>query len=134
MASQTLCLIVDDDEITRLVNRKTLNEIFNNIKEAENGLEALICIDNAGTRPVVVILDLDMPIMNGYKVIDSIAANQAYYSNVNIIVVSANNASAFTSSSYYNKVFAFVEKPVNKTQLKNVCMQLLHASIQTAKA
>lgn len=134
MASQTLCLIVDDDEIARIVNRTTLNEIFHNIKEAENGLEALICIDNAGTRPVVVILDLDMPIMNGYKVIESIAANQPYYSNIKIIVVSANNATEFINSSYYNKVFAFIEKPVNKNRLKEVCLQLMHTSIQTAKA
>lgn len=134
MASQALCLIVDDDEITRLVNRTTLNEIFHNIREAGNGLEALICIDNAGATPVIVILDLDMPIMNGYKVIDSIAANQPYYSNVKIIVVSANNSAEFINSSYYAKVFAFVEKPVNKSHLQKVCMQLLHTCIQTAKA
>lgn len=56
-------LIVDDDEINRDVLSEVLSSVSKNIYEASDGQEALEIIDNNFID--IILLDLNMPIMNG---------------------------------------------------------------------
>ncbi|QFU17688.1 response regulator [Microvirga thermotolerans] len=59
------CLIVDDSAVIRKVARRILEELAFTTAEAENGETALsICQDE---MPDVVLLDWNMPVMNGYE-------------------------------------------------------------------
>jgi signal transduction histidine kinase/CheY-like chemotaxis protein len=60
-------LIVDDNEVSRYIVRELLNQPWLNMREANNGSEALRLIDEA--RPDAVILDLLMPDMSGLEVL-----------------------------------------------------------------
>jgi Response regulator containing a CheY-like receiver domain and a GGDEF domain len=59
------CLIVDDSKVIRMVARKILHELAFTTAEAEDGQVALdYC---KGTMPDAVLLDWNMPVMNGIE-------------------------------------------------------------------
>lgn len=58
------CLIVDDSSVIRKVARRILEDLRFEISEAENGQEALEHCRTA--RPDVVLLDWNMPVMDGF--------------------------------------------------------------------
>ncbi len=57
------CLVVDDSRVIRKVARRILEDLNFEISEAADGLEALTAC-RAG-MPDVVLLDWNMPVMNG---------------------------------------------------------------------
>jgi DNA-binding NarL/FixJ family response regulator len=65
-------LIVDDHEIVRLGVRTLFasNDLFEICGEAENGAEAISMIPELS--PDVVILDLSMPVLNGFQTAETI--------------------------------------------------------------
>ncbi|MGE4528044.1 MAG: PleD family two-component system response regulator [Rhodospirillaceae bacterium] len=59
------CLIVDDSKVIRMVARKILQELGFATAEAEDGAKAL---DHCkGSLPEAVLLDWNMPVMNGIE-------------------------------------------------------------------
>jgi len=59
------CLIVDDSKVIRMVARKILQELGFATAEAEDGAKALdYC---KGSLPEAVLLDWNMPVMNGIE-------------------------------------------------------------------
>jgi PAS domain S-box-containing protein len=67
-------LYVDDDELTRLVMRNIFQGAGYEIREAATGTEALRL---AGERPDLVILDVNLPDINGFEVCRRIKAHPA---------------------------------------------------------
>ena len=63
-------LVADDNPAARELVRETLRDLVSALVEAENGREALQKIRE--TRPDLVLLDIQMPEMDGYQVLDEI--------------------------------------------------------------
>jgi two-component system, chemotaxis family, chemotaxis protein CheY len=59
------CLIVDDSRVIRKVARRSLEDLGFDIAEAADGAEALAWCRTA--MPDVVLLDWNMPVMNGLE-------------------------------------------------------------------
>ncbi len=76
MAKQINILIVDDSAVIRKILTKILaeGESFNVIGEAENGQKALEILRGCkGKTDVhVVLMDLEMPVMNGYEALPNV--------------------------------------------------------------
>ena len=59
------CLVVDDSKVVRMVARKILEDLQFEIYEAADGQAALdVCME---TMPDAVLLDWNMPVMNGIE-------------------------------------------------------------------
>jgi two-component system chemotaxis response regulator CheY len=69
------CLIVDDSKVVRMVARKILESLNFQIQEAENGQAAMDCCKQA--MPDAILLDWNMPVMNGLDMLKSIRADAA---------------------------------------------------------
>lgn len=67
-------LIVDDDPSIRESLREVLEDEGHDVDEAPDGLEGLARI-RATTDPMVVLLDLLMPRLNGNEVLNAVAAD-----------------------------------------------------------
>jgi two-component system LytT family response regulator len=75
--SKIRCLIADDEELARRVIRDYLSEHddIEIVGEAEDGQEALAKI--AHLYPNLVLLDIQMPILNGFEVLDQLDMSPA---------------------------------------------------------
>lgn len=69
-------LVVDDDHDTRVVARELLEGAGWSITTAANGRDALALLRD-GLRPSLVLLDLAMPILDGWELLAAIRADPA---------------------------------------------------------
>lgn len=81
-------LVVDDDRGVLDAMRDTLSEEGFVVLTASNGVEAIRTLDSVG-RPSVVIVDLSMPVMNGWELLGFLGV---HYSDLPVVVVSAHGA------------------------------------------
>ena len=79
-------LVVEDDEATRIVVRKTLEEQGWKVREAENGAVGLDHFDEV--KPDLIILDLMMPVLDGFGFLDQLR-NRQEGATVPVIVLTA---------------------------------------------
>ena len=70
--SVTHVLLVDDEEVSRYLVRQLLPRSTYDIKEAATGVEGLVSLRDE--RPDIVLLDLNMPGMNGYEFLERLSA------------------------------------------------------------
>jgi CheY-like chemotaxis protein len=90
MNGRASVLVVDDDDAIRDVIADLLREEGYGVVCAENGLRALEAMQGE-YRPDVVLLDLMMPVMSGWEVLEQLQANHQL-SKIPVVVVSAMNA------------------------------------------
>lgn len=67
-------LVVDDDEDIRATLRVLLEDAGYTVHEADDGTAALQRL-HASTEPLVVVLDWQMPHMDGQQVLEAVAAH-----------------------------------------------------------
>jgi CheY-like chemotaxis protein len=60
-------LVVDDDEGIRQIVRLCLSDEGYRVREAPNGLAALAVLQDEGFEAELILLDLRMPVMNGWE-------------------------------------------------------------------
>jgi CheY-like chemotaxis protein len=85
-------VVVDDDPSVRDVLRRTLGKDGWTVAEAANGYEALALLERSAPPPAVVILDLIMPGMDGFQVLEAIRRSTAWRA-VPVVVVTAKDLS-----------------------------------------
>jgi adenylate cyclase len=85
-------LVVEDDAAARGVIRLTIEKMGLAVAEAADGRQALMWLGNHPT-PAMILLDLMMPEMDGFEVLDALAAHEAWR-DIPVIVVTAMQLSA----------------------------------------
>ncbi len=81
-------LIVDDDPTIRRALSKSLRREGWRTRQAANGAEALVVI--AEESPVLILLDLTMPVMDGMEFLDLFRANQSW-SEIPVVVLTSKD-------------------------------------------
>jgi signal transduction histidine kinase/CheY-like chemotaxis protein len=81
-------LVVDDDPKTRDVLRRTLQKAGWSVAEAASGSEAIAALERA--RPALILLDLMMPGMDGFEVLERLHQDEAWR-EVPVIIVTAKD-------------------------------------------
>ncbi|MEG0289960.1 MAG: EAL domain-containing protein [Erysipelotrichaceae bacterium] len=122
MIAYKTILVVDDSDLNRTILTKILSEEYL-VMEARNGEEALAVLNEHLEQISALMLDLVMPIMNGYEVLQKIQ-NDSKFSNLPIIVTTDNNNSEVEIKALTLGAWDFVSKPYNPKiimfRLKNV--------------
>jgi CheY-like chemotaxis protein len=83
-------VVVDDDPATRDVLRRTLSREGWTVVEAEDGYGALALLERPTPPPAVIVLDLMMPGMDGFQVLEAIRRREAWR-DVPVVVVTAKD-------------------------------------------
>ena len=81
-------LVVDDDPDSRLVIRRSLELLGWEVKEATSGKQALAMTE--ASAPVLIVLDLLMPEMDGFTFMEELSKN-AHTVSIPVIVVTAKD-------------------------------------------
>ena len=82
-------LLVDDYEDARTTVREALENAGYNVLEAANGQQALDCLVTRAERVALIILDLQMPIMDGWRLIELLRCYVGL-AKIPVIVVTAH--------------------------------------------
>ncbi len=90
MADRASVLVVDDDQAIREIVAEVLRDEGYRVVCAENGKQALHELEGE-KHPDLVLLDLMMPVMSGWEVLEEIQANE-HLSRIPVVVVSAMGA------------------------------------------
>jgi DNA-binding NtrC family response regulator len=113
-------LIVDDEEIVRYSFRKLFREPGCEIVEAANGLEALSVIKKE--LPDLVLMDIEMPGLNGLDAIQRIKAMQP---QLPVIIITAFGTSERVIAAMKYGAYDYLEKPFDVGRLKEVISEAL---------
>ena len=85
------CLVVDDSKVVRMVARKILHDLDFEIIEAVDGKDALeIC---GSGMPDAVLLDWNMPVMNGIEFLHEMRAMPGGVNPVVVFCTTENDVS-----------------------------------------
>lgn len=111
-------LLVEDDEVDVMNVRRAFkkNKIINPLHVAGNGLEALALLraENEGAlpgRPQIILLDINMPRMNGIEFLRELRADPLLKS-ISVFVLTTSNQDRDRFDAYDLNVAGYILKPV----------------------
>jgi len=120
-----LVLVADDDPVMRLLMLEMLAQVGLDAIEAEDGVQALACYQS--TAPDLVLLDVEMPGMDGFSVCREIRRLETH-SVVPIIMVTGGDELESVTKAYEAGATDFVSKPINWPILGHRVLYVLRAS------
>ena len=111
---QPLALIVDDDVTMRLLLRQALEQHQFRVVDFDNGRQAIA--DFPALKPDIVMLDVEMPAMNGFTVCRELRMIQDGR-HTPIVMVTGHDDVESVNRAYEAGATDFVGKPINWTVL-----------------
>jgi DNA-binding response OmpR family regulator len=115
-----MVLIVEDDEDTAESLKDAIEVMGYESEIAANGSVALDCLRSEPTKYCLVLLDLVMPVMNGWEFLSEHHADDTI-SDVPVIIVTAIPQSQTRGAA--TDAALFLSKPVNTAKLKAALCQ-----------
>lgn len=109
-------LIVEDNEMNRLLLSRILESAYT-VHTAENGRQALEEIERLGTRLSIVLLDIIMPVMNGFDVLRAMNAGNIT-DDIPVIMISSDDDAETVQKAFSLGVSDFIGKPYNAGTVK----------------
>lgn len=111
-------LLVEDNEGDILLTTEALGEgkIVNSIDVVKDGWEALQYLDKAAPYnnspyPDLILLDVNLPKLNGHEVLNKIKTSEVY-GHIPVIMLTTSSAEKDIFLSYKNHANCYITKPV----------------------
>jgi len=104
-------MIIDDDNMTCNLIKKVFENKYNIIL-AHNGTEAIEMLKKTDDNICCVFLDLIMPVLDGFGVLDYLS-NHNYLSKIPVIIISGNYDKETRNKAYSYRIADMLEKPFN---------------------
>lgn len=116
MNNKNTLLIVDDDKFDRKLLKKLLADSYE-ILEASNGKEALEVLHKHSINICGIVLDLVMPVMNGYEFLRFFSANPQY-KDIPVLVLTSDDNYGGEKICLEFGAWDFIRKPFEEITLK----------------
>jgi len=119
-------LLVEDDHVDVMTVKRALKEIkvTNPVVTRENGEEALKYLhDAANDKPCIILLDLNMPIMNGIEFLQ-VVKHDALLKRIPVVVLTTSEEQQDKINSFDLGVAGYMAKPVDYRQFVEVMRTL----------
>ena len=107
--SEQLILIADDSEMNRAILSEMLGHEFR-ILEAENGRECVNMLEQYGTGISLILLDIFMPVMDGFEVLAYMTRGH-WLDDVPVIMISSEDSEATVRHAYEMGVSDYISRP-----------------------
>ena len=109
LQEKTQILLVDDSNMNRMLLREILGDGYH-ILEAENGQECLEKMQAEAGNIALVLLDINMPVMDGFEVLKAMNANHTI-EDTPVIMISSEDSDAAIRRSYELGASDYVNRP-----------------------
>lgn len=112
-------LIVDDSKMDRTIMKKSIDPIGIKIIEATNGQEALTMLKSGEHDIDIMLIDIEMPRMDGYTLATEIR-KYSRYKNLPLIAVTSRTSKADRLRGVESGMTEYITKPYSPEYLENV--------------
>lgn len=109
LQNKSQILLVDDSAMNRMILKEILGGDYS-ILEAENGQECLEKMQAEAGNIALVLLDINMPVMDGFEVLKAMNANHTI-EDIPVIMISSDDSDAAIRRSYELGASDYVNRP-----------------------
>ena len=109
LQNKSQILLVDDSAMNRMILKEILGGDYR-ILEAENGQECLEKLQTEAENIALVLLDINMPVMDGFEVLKAMNANHTI-EDIPVIMISSDDSDAAIRRSYELGANDYVNRP-----------------------
>lgn len=115
-------LLVDDDPINNLINRRLISKVSLG-EEVTEFLSGIVALEHirilTDPEPILIFLDINMPLMNGWEFLDQYMQDYPNREDHIIILSSSIDFLDRLKAQDYHIVAGFLEKPLTLEKLKD---------------
>lgn len=127
--SDKTILVVDDSNVTRNFVSKIFSSTYN-VKIATDGNEAINYVANDTEHKIVaVLLDLNMPGVNGYDVLNYFKTNNLF-STIPVSIITSDNSKETRDRVFSYGIVDILVKPFNERDVKQVLDKTIYFNDQ----
>ena len=109
LQNKSQILLVDDSAMNRMILKEILGDDYS-ILEAENGQECLEKMQAEAGNIALVLLDINMPVMDGFEVLKAMNANHTI-EDIPVIMISSDDSDDAIRRSYELGASDYVNRP-----------------------
>jgi CheY-like chemotaxis protein len=112
-----IILLVEDDQLDVISVERSLNKLDQNFElfTAYNGIEALeILKENPNNLPDIILLDLNMPKMNGIEFLKVLKSDDRY-KNIDVFIMTTSGEETDRRTAEELGISGYLIKPLNFT-------------------
>ena len=112
-------LVVDDSNIVSNFIKKIFNNTFD-VVIANDGKEALDIVNsNTDGKIVGMLLDLNMPNVDGFEVLDYFKAHDLF-KQVPVSIITGDSSKEVIDRAFTYPIIDMLQKPFNEVNIKNI--------------
>lgn len=115
-------LVVDDHSATRALIKSALETLHVGVSTAENGAEALIAVNRE--PPDLIILDVTMPVMDGFQTLQSLQQSE-HTREIPVIMLTARSDDRDVAHGWRWGVTSYLTKPFSVDSLVALVRRVL---------
>lgn len=130
MLDEMNILLVEDNDLDIEILKRSLKKIgsASSLVCARDGIEAIQLLEDdliepKLPRPFVILLDINMPRMDGHEFLQAIRASEGL-SNAQVFVFTTSDSKKDIDRAYKNHASGYIVKPNSSSELQNVLQAL----------
>jgi two-component system, chemotaxis family, chemotaxis protein CheY len=112
-------IIADDSRVMRNIIENAIKPLGVATIHAGNGQEVMDCLEKQGDEIGLILLDWNMPVMNGLEVLETIKRNKIY-SHIPVLIVSTESEDDKMSKAFAAGAKGYISKPFTPERLLNL--------------
>ena len=115
-------LVVDDSNADQFLSQCIIEEYDPSIEvlQALDGKQALDMLDSLETPPDLILLDINMPRMNGFEFLDVYDQQDGEKSSVVVMITSSNQERDKKRAEKYKCVSMYLNKPLTLQYIEEI--------------
>lgn len=125
-------LIVDDSMTDRAIMKKSLKPLGITLTEATNGAEALDIVKNGDKHFDAILIDIEMPKMDGYTLAGEIR-KYAKFKNLPLVAVTSRTSKTDRMRGVESGMTEYITKPYSPEYLMNVVKRNINLTVEVTE-
>jgi len=132
-------LLIEDNEGDILLTKEALSEgaIIKDIQVVKDGWEAMLYLEkidkySSAITPDLILLDINLPKLNGHEVLKRIKSN-SHINHIPVIMLSTSSSNIDVIQCYKNQASCYITKPVDANDFSEVISSIEKFYLTTVK-